>query len=283
MQLSEAFDIYIQQYVIPYQASGTVRVFQRAKLSICKKDCLLEDFNTQDVLNWQNNLLKTCSVNTVRLYTEKLRKVLAYHKSLNNECLSPNLVHSPKPQLSTVEWLTPCEVKQLIDKAMKKQNGRSKIGRYRNAAIIALLYSTGLRVHELTKLDRDSIINNKSITIIGKGGKQGIVFVDKRSIYLINEYLSLRKDTNRALFITLDGDRISTDKIRNVFSCLSKYCDKKVHPHMLRHSFATNLLENGCHPFTMQRLMRHSTFVSTQKYLHIVDKELESAFEKYHK
>lgn len=283
MLLQEAFDQYIARYVIPYQSSGTVRVFQRAKISICTKDKNLEDFTTEDVLNWQNNLLKTCSVNTVRLYTEKLRKVLAYHQSLGKECISPSLVHSPKPHITAVEWLTAYEVKLFIDEALKKRHGRSKTARYRNAAIISLLYSTGLRVHELTKLDRDSIINNKSITITGKGGKQGIVFVDKRSTYLISEYLNLRTDTNRALFVTLDGQRLCTDKIREMFTCLSKYFHKKVHPHMLRHSYATNLLTNGCHPFTMQRLMRHATFLSTQKYLHIVNKELEEAYEKYHK
>ena len=282
MLLSEAFDAYIQHYVIPYQSGGTVRVFQRAKLSICKTDKPLDELTTKDVLNWQNKLLNSCSPNTVRLYTEKLRKVLAYNQSLGNTCLSPQLVHSPKPNITAVEWLTPCEVKLFIDEALKKRHGRSKVGRYRNAAIIALLYSTGLRVHELTKLDRDSIINQKSITITGKGGKQGIVFVDKRSLYLISEYLELRTDTNRALFVTLDGNRLCTDKIREVFTCLSRYYPKKVHPHMLRHSYATNLLENGCHPFTMQRLMRHSTFLSTQKYLHIVNKELEEAYEKYH-
>ncbi len=107
--------------------------------------------------------------------------------------------------------------------------------------------------------------------------------VDKRSIYLINQYLALREDDNEAMFVTLQGDRLCTDKIREVFSCTSAHFTKKVHPHMLRHSFATNLLENGCHPYTMQRLMRHSTFLSTQKYLHIVDKELEQAHNKYHK
>jgi site-specific recombinase XerD len=281
--LSEAFDVYILLYVIPYQAVGTVRVFQRAKLSICKEDLKLEDLTTEDILNWQNNLSKTCSINTVRLYTEKLRKVLAYHHALGNKCISPHLVHSPKGKISRIEWLTPCEVKSFIDEALKKRHGRSMIGRYRNAAIIALLYSSGMRVHELTSLDRDCIVNGKSITIIGKGGKQGIVFVDKRSIYLINQYLSLREDNNEAMFVTLQGERLCTDKIREVFSCTSRHFSKKVHPHMLRHSFATNLLENGCHPYTMQRLMRHSTFLSTQKYLHIVDKELEQAHNKYHK
>ncbi len=283
MLLSEAFDAYIQHYVIPYQSGGTVRVFQRAKLSICKTDKPLDGLTTQDVLNWQNNLLNTCSPNTVRLYTEKLRKVLAYHQALGYKCISPTLIHSPKPHQTAVEWLTSYEVKLFIDEALKKRHGRSKVGRYRNAAIISLLYSTGLRVHELTNLDRDSIINDKSITITGKGGKQGIVFVDKRSLYLISEYLELRTDTNRALFVTLDGNRLCTDKIREVFACLSKHFHKKVHPHMLRHSYATNLLTNGCHPFTMQRLMRHSTFLSTQKYLHIVNRELEEAYVKYHK
>lgn len=282
MLLSEAFNVYKTQYVLPYQSSATARVFERAKISLHEHDKELSDFDTQDVLNWQNNLLKTCSANTVRLYTEKLRKVLAYHHATGVHCLSPYLVHSPKAEVSKIEWLSPKEVKALIKEALTKRHGRSKLGRYRNAAMISLMYATGLRVHEVMALNRDCIVNNVSITVIGKGGKQGLVFVDERTIYLIKEYLAIREDDNKALFVSLLGNRMSTDKTREVFACLSEHFHKKVHPHTLRHSFATNLLQNGCHPYTLQRLMRHSTFLSTQKYLHIVDKELETAHEKFH-
>jgi site-specific recombinase XerD len=282
MKISEAFELYVLCFVTPYQSSGTAGVFKRAQKSFKKfQDIELTELDQSYVLGWQKSL-SHLSPNTVRGYTEKLRKVLKYHRASGVDCMDYTLVHSPKKQETVPEWLSAKEVNKLIQESFRRRHGRSKITRYRTTAIVAILYSTGLRVHELCNLNKKDI-KGLSISVIGKGQKPRIVFLDKRSVYYLNEYLNLRKDNNQALFVNLQGDRLITDCVRDSFAKLSKYIGKEVHPHTLRHSYATNLLENGCHIYTLQRLMGHSSIQSTQQYLHLVDKDLEEAFDKYHK
>ena len=280
MKISEAFELYIQRFVVPYQARGTRTVFECAKKSIVAyRDIELEALDLDFVLKWQTST--EASENTVRGYTEKLRKVLKYWKANGVNCLDFSLVPSPRRKINIPEWLSAKEVKKLINEALKKRNGRSEIGRLRMAAIISVLYSTGLRVHELCKLNRTEI-KGHSITIIGKGGRPRLVFFDRRSIYHLNNYLEKRTDNHPALFVSGAGKRLSPDKVRDCFRNLSKYTDKEVHPHTLRHSYATNLLQNGCHIFTLKQLMGHASIQSTQQYLHLVDKDLEDAHHKFH-
>ncbi len=283
MKISDAFENYLSAFVIPYQSKGTVSVFVNAKKSITTHgDIEITDLNAKFVLDWQTSLSrKGISNNTIRGYTEKLRKVLKYCEANGIKCLNYSLVNSPPKQETIPEWLTAKEVKKLINEALKKRHGRSKVNRFRMAAIISTLYSSGLRVHELCKLNRKDI-ERKSITIIGKNGKPRIVFFDRRSIFHINNYLKLRNDSNPALFTSQNGKRLTTDKVRECFRNLSKYFHKEVHPHTLRHSYATNLLTNGCHLYTLKQLMGHSSIQSTQQYLHLVDKDLEEAFSKFH-
>lgn len=280
MKISEAFELYISRFVIPYQAKGTRTVFECAKKSIIAyKDIELKKIDLDFVLKWQTHT--EASNNTIRGYTEKLRKVLKYWKANGVECLDYTLIPSPPKKTNIPEWLSSKEVQKFIGESLTKRNGRSEIGRARSAAIISVLYSTGLRVHELSKLNR-SDIKNQSITIIGKGGKVRLVFFDKRSMYHLDKYLNLRDDNHPAMFVSTYGKRLSPDKIREAFRNISRYFDKEVHPHTLRHSYATNLLKNGCHLYTLKQLMGHSSIQSTQQYLHLVDKDLEDAYKKYH-
>lgn len=283
MKISEAFELYVLCFVTPYQSPGTVSVFRYAQKSLKEfQDIELTELDQNYVLAWQRSLEKKLSANTIRGYTEKLRKVLKYHKASGVDCLDYTLVHSPRKNETVPEWLTSKEVKKLIQEALKKRNGKSGLTRYRMAAIIAILYSTGLRVHELCNLNKKDI-KGLSITIIGKGRKPRIVFLDRRSVYYLDLYLEKRKDNHPALFTSLMDERLTPHKVRACFRRLSHYIGKEVHPHTLRHSYATNLLENGCHIYTLQRLMGHSSIQSTQQYLHLVDKDLEEAFDKYHK
>lgn len=283
MKISEIFENYLNVFVRPYQSKGTAQVFENAKKSLVKfGDINLEDLDSKYILDWQTHLNRQgLSNNTIRGYTEKLRKVLKYAEASGLDCLSYSLVNSPPKTETVPEWLTAKEVKKLIKEALRKLPGRSKVNRLRMAAIISTLYSSGLRVHELVKLNRKDI-ERKTVTIVGKNGKPRIIFLDNRSRYHLKNYLALRTDDNPALFVSFNEQRLTTDKVRECFRNLSKYFHKEVHPHTLRHSYATNLLTNGCHIFTLKQLMGHSTIQSTQQYLHLVDKDLEEAFSKFH-
>ena len=283
MLLSEAFTEYVQIFVKPYQASGTVRSFECAKKSFINyKDIILDELTQEYVLQWQTtNIESGVSPNTIRGYTEKLRKVLRHFRAKGENCLSPDLVYSPRKIEKNPEYLTAKEVKQLIDEALKKRHGRSKISRYRTAAIISILYSTGLRISEMCKLDIEHI-KTPEVAIIGKYGRHRIVYLDPRTQYLIKEYLSLRADEHPALFLSGYGHRLDPNKVRETFRCLSKFYGKQVHPHMLRHSYATNLMSNGGHIFKVKELMGHSSIQSTSRYLHVTNPELKEAYTKYH-
>ena len=283
MLLSEAFDQYIRVFVQPYQASGTVRSFECAKKSLANyKEINLDDITQEYVLQWQTfNIGNGVSPNTMRGYTEKLRKVLRHFRAKGENCLSPDLVYSPRKIEKNPEYLTALEIKQLIDEALKKRHGRPKIARYRTAAIISILYSTGLRISEMCQLDIEDV-KTPEVAIIGKYGRHRIVYLDTRTQYLIKEYLELREDDHPALFLSGYGNRIDSCKVRETFRCLSKFYGKPVHPHMLRHSFATNLMSNGGHIFKVKELMGHSSIQSTSRYLHVTNPELKEAHAKYH-
>lgn len=283
MKLSDTFLEYIENYVRPYRSIKTVWQFQFALKSITQfKDPPILEVSQEFVLSWQKKQLdKGLSPNTIRGYTEKLRKVLKYARAKGIKCMSPDLVHSPPKRHSNPEWFSEAEVSKIIKLALKPRERCSKLNRTRLGALIALLYSTGLRVSEIAKLDVENI-KSETIPIIGKQNKHRVVFVDNRSKRLINNYLKLRTDENPALFVSNTGARLDTCKIREQFRCLSKLYGKRIHPHALRHSYATNLLQNGCHIYTLQRLMGHSNIVSTSVYLHVLDPELKEAYSKFH-
>lgn len=285
MKLSEAFTTYIGGYAAVYQNPSTVRQINYANKSIIEiigdKDfCKLEE---QDIILWQSKRLEQgINPNTIRGYTEKLRKVIKYHRARGVDCINPEVVYSP-PKLNTVmEYLTKKEVDEFIRLAGTKKPGRSTYNRYKNKAIVATLYSTGLRISELCSLNKDDFRRGDIISLVGKGNKPRIVFVDERAKQAISEYLLLRKDANNALFVTHEGKRISPSKVRETFRIISKDFGSRVHPHSIRHAYATNLLHNGCHVFTLSRLMGHSSIQSTAKYLHVEDPELLEAHKRFH-
>ena len=223
---------------------------------------------------------KGLSPSTIKGYGEKLKLVLKYHN--NPDWLDPTKIILPKRNVRTPDWLSQKDVERLINLASsKKRRGCSKEDKKRLQAIISVLYSTGLRVNELCNVDINDI-DNDTISVIGKNKKPRLVFLDKRALYLISEYLKLRKDHNSALFIGRSGTRLTPSQIQEMFRALSKFSGIDVHPHTLRHSFATNLLENNCHIYTLQRLMGHSDISTTSIYLHIKDPELKEAYTKYH-
>ena len=167
-------------YVQPYQSIKTVWQFQYAQRSIMSYgDPNLKDLDQDFIRKWQYSLLKRgLSPNTVRGNTEKLRKVLKYHCAKGEDCLSPDLVHSPPKVCTNPEWLSEREVNKVIKLALKPRERCSKLNQARLGAMIALLYSTGLRVSEMANLNRDDI-KVDTIPIIGKMSTPRVVFIDR--------------------------------------------------------------------------------------------------------
>lgn len=161
----------------------------------------------------------------------------------------------------------------------------------RDHAMLQLFFSTGLRLSELCSLNRDLDLSRDEFSIRGKGEKVRVVFLSDDAKAAIREYLAKRKDMDEALFIELsrnkakDGSRRLTPRsIERIVRTIATKAgiSKKVTPHVLRHSFATDLLSNGADIRSVQMMLGHSNIATTQIYTHITDKALRDIHKKFH-
>lgn len=161
----------------------------------------------------------------------------------------------------------------------------------RDRAIIELFFSTGLRLSELCSLNRDLDLSRDEFSIRGKGEKVRVVFLSDDAKKGIREYLAKRKDMDEPLFIeysrnkSKDGShRLSPRSIERIVRDLAVKAgiSKKVTPHVLRHSFATDLLSNGADIRSVQMMLGHANISTTQVYTHITDKALRDIHKKFH-
>lgn len=220
-----------------------------------------------------------------------LRSFLKFCSKRDLEALSPDKVELPKVKRKQVSFLNEDELKNLF--AVIKTDTLAGL---RDQAIIALLYSSGLRVSELTKLDKTHInLNRKEFMVRGKGQKDRVVFIDEAAANLIATYLAARNDSLPALFTRQGGHetvdqsgnfgRLTPRSIQRIVSLYARLAGitKQVTPHTLRHSFATDLLMNGADIRSVQSLLGHSNIATTQIYTHVTDPHLKDIHKRFHR
>lgn len=219
-----------------------------------------------------------------------LRAFLKYLARQDIETLSPEKVELGDQEPRPLKILADGELKQLLDAPnLTKKEG------LRDRAILETLFSTGLRVSELANLNRDSInLGRREFGIIGKGGKERVVFLSDGAVEFIEKYLSFRKDSFKPLFIRFQGKvDPSSDGLsmrltpRSIERIVEKYVKKvglsvKATPHTLRHSFATDLLMNGADIRSVQEMLGHSNISTTQIYTHVTNKHLKDVHKAFH-
>lgn len=155
----------------------------------------------------------------------------------------------------------------------------------RDDAILELLYGSGLRVSELCALDATSIdIRRGMVTVWGKGGKERRVPLTKATIEALKEWSMIRhevvsEDSADALFLNAHGRRLGTRDVRRL---LDERAPNPTHPHALRHTFATHLLDGGADLRSVQELLGHSDVVTTQRYTHVSKERLRSVYASTH-
>ena len=155
----------------------------------------------------------------------------------------------------------------------------------RNTAVIELLYGSGLRVSELCSLDIDSInVKQLAVSVMGKGGKERRVPVGEPSLVALKQWVALRSEvvTNAstvALFVNSRGTRLGTRDVRRIIDARSL---APTHPHALRHTYATHLLDNGADLRAVQELLGHADVATTQRYTHVSKERLKSAYGTSH-
>jgi len=211
-----------------------------------------------------------------------LRSYLKYLQKNDLTSYSAENITLVKTSPKEIEHLTMEEIETIFSKI----DIDSRTG-LRDRTLLELLFSTGLRISEVIGLDKNDVANDE-ISVQGKGGKIRVVFVSDRAREWLDKYLSSRTDTEPALFINY-SKRSPFTRItpRSVQRNLQKYSSlagisKHITPHVLRHSFATDLLMAGADLRSVQELLGHSTIVTTQKYTHITNQHLKDVFHAFH-
>ncbi|MDD2580538.1 MAG: tyrosine recombinase XerC [Desulfuromonadaceae bacterium] len=176
-----------------------------------------------------------------------------------------------------------------IDQAtalMEAPDDREKYA-MRDRAVLELLYSSGLRVSELTGLDFDQLdLAAGMVRVTGKGGKERIVPVGSRALTALQEYIEQRSDNSMsgALFLNTRGGRINRRSVARIIDThvtrIAAF--KRISPHTLRHTFATHMLEGGADLRAIQELLGHASLSTTQKYTHVSIDRLMEVYDKAH-
>ena len=219
-----------------------------------------------------------------------LRNMLKYLAQREIETLNHSQIELASVKRKQVTFLELEEVERLMDTC-----DINKIAGLRNRAILELLFSSGLRVSELVSLNRDQVnLKRCEFMVRGKGEKDRTVFVADEAALWLKKYLDKRSDRSQPLFINLaahrksssaDGNylRLTTRSIQRIVqqASLQAGITKKVTPHTLRHSFATNLLGNGADLRSIQAMLGHANIATTQIYTHTTDPQLKSVHQRF--
>lgn len=236
---------------------------------------------------------KTLKKTTQNYYLIALRSLLEFFAEKEVTSLSPTKVKLAKDKSDKeVNFLTLDQ----LEKLLLAPKSDTLIG-LRDKAILETLFSTGLRVSELTALNRDQLRIKKDtedleVAIIGKGEKVRTIYFSDRAIDALRKYLSKRKDMDEALFINFKPGIDKTNESRrltpkSVETIVKKYVKiaglpTVITPHSLRHSFATDLLSEGADLRLVQEFLGHRNIATTQIYTHVTNKKLRETHKKLH-
>lgn len=219
-----------------------------------------------------------------------LRQFLKYLVKRGFSALPPDTIELAKETQRDLSLISSAELERLLN-APEGDSLKS----LRDKAMLELLFSTGLRVSELCGLSRYLDWSRDEISVRGKGGKVRPVFISKGAKSAIKKYLDKRTDTDDSLFVHAgrSAKRAETESNsmrlspRSIERMVKHYAikagiDKRVTPHTLRHSFATDLLQNGADLRSVQALLGHASIATTQIYTHVTDKHLHDIHKQFH-
>ncbi len=261
-------------------------------------DITIADITPELVRKWRlwlnrlgTNTSDELGKNTQNYHLIALRSFLKFCAKRDIPALSADKIELGKTNRKQVTYLSFEELQSLLD-AVKTDTETG----LRDKAIIELLFSSGLRVSELVNLNQDHInLKRKEFTVRGKGQKDRPVFISDEAADWVVKYLEKRSDSSPALFIRYGGHKMTDTSgdflrlsARSVQRMVARYgklagITKKVSPHTLRHSFATDLLMNGADIRSVQAMLGHSNIATTQIYTHVTDPHLRDMHQKFHR
>ncbi len=224
---------------------------------------------------------------TQNYYLIAVRAFLKFLRKREIPSVSPERIELAKVPERSLDLISASELERLLAAPAKD----SLLGK-RDTAILELLFSTGLRISELCNLGIDDVdLTRDEFSVRGKGDKVRVVFISEAARSAIKNYLAARKDMEDALFIrygkkaNIGSEARITPRV--VQRLLKQYAAKagitrKVTPHVIRHSFATDLLSNGADLRSVQALLGHAHIGTTQIYTHVTDAHLRAVHKKFH-
>lgn len=222
---------------------------------------------------------------TQNYYLIALRNFLKYLIKNGRAALAPETIELPKIPARQIDLLSAEEFERLL----AAPDASTPRGR-RDKAILELLFSTGLRLSELCRLDRYLDLTRDEFTVRGKGEKLRVVFLSPAAKHSLKTYLASRTDAHEALFTSMSrqGSVIGRITPRAVERMIRFYArkaglgGKRVTPHSVRHQFATDLLMNGADLRSVQELLGHANVSTTQIYTHLTNRELKEVHRAFH-
>lgn len=193
---------------------------------------------------------------------------------------------APKPTSKLPETLNA----ETVQKLLESVDPEKRLGK-RDLAILELFYASGLRLSEICNARLETLdLDGHFLRVTGKGNKTRLVPVGGRALEALKKYLSgerpklVSKKTSSHIFLSVRGGALSPDRVRQIVKERAKNCgiDQNIYPHLLRHSFATHLLENGADLRVIQELLGHADISTTQIYTHVDQKRLKAVHKQFH-
>lgn len=272
----ENYTLYLDRF---YEFAGDIKVGK------------ITDRTISDWRKWLNRHVnddgRTMSLATINYHLIALRSFLTYLAKREIPSLAPEKIELASTKRPQVAFLEADEIAQLVDAA----DGNTQADK-RDRAIILLLFSGGLRVSELVNLNRDHVnLDRSEFTVRGKGQKDRPVFLTDMARDALAEYIKTRDDDELALFTNYKGKKqqAKTNRLtpRTIQRIIERYrikagITKKVTPHTLRHSFATDLLTHGADLRSVQEMLGHANVATTQVYTHLTNPKLREIHQKFH-
>ena len=277
--MQEVFSKYIEYLKVERNASRyTVRNYTDTLLEFfdyVKGQGIgsFRDVNKQTIRSYLSYLLEGGFAKSS--IARRLSAIRSFYRYLMREELlkvSPaETTVSPKLDKRLPSFLTREEVNKLIEAPdLTTPQGQ------RDRALLEMLYASGLRISELVSMDVEQVnLETNEVRVWGKGSKERVVLIGVPAARALTEYIEqgrhtlLGKKKNEALFVSKYGERLPARRVQKILDKYARTIGKKVHPHMLRHTFATHLLDGGADLKVVQELLGHADLSSTQIYTHV--------------
>lgn len=277
---AENYTLYIERFI---EFTGDIKVSEISYELVRKYRLWLNRYENYSGVNLGKS--------TQAYHLIALRRLLTYLSKRDIKSLEPTKIELPKINKPQVNFLHYEEVERLLEVVPQD----TELG-LRDRAILELLFSSGLRVSELINLNRDHInTKRREFSVRGKGNKDRPIFISKTASQHIDNYIKSRKDNLSPLFINYSKRCASPSSdgnyrrltARSAQRMIEKYArlagiTKKVSPHTMRHSFATDLLLNGADLRSVQSMLGHASISTTQIYTHITDQHLKDVHDQFH-